>query len=43
MHVQLNRDAVRDAAPAFFDLLRKEPHPVVRVVLGHLILVYIHR
>ena len=27
MHVPLNRDAVRDAMPAFFDLLREEPHP----------------
>ena len=34
MHVPLNRDAVRDAMPEFFDLLRKEPHPSVRVVLG---------
>ena len=25
MHVPLNRDAVRDAMPAFFDLLRKNP------------------
>jgi hypothetical protein len=23
--------------PAFFDLLREEPHPAVRVVLGHFI------
>ena len=42
MHVPLNRDAVRDAMPAFFDLLRDEPHPAVRVVLGHFIFVYIH-
>ena len=42
MHVPLNRDAVRDAMPAFFDLLRKEPHAAVRVVLGHFIFVYIH-
>jgi Fic/DOC family len=42
MHVPLNRDAVRDAMPAFFDLLREEPHPAVRVVLGHFIFVYIH-
>ncbi len=27
MHVPLNRDAVRDATLAFFDRLRKEPHP----------------
>jgi hypothetical protein len=32
MLVPPNRDAVRDAMPAFFDLLRKEPHPSVRVV-----------
>jgi hypothetical protein len=42
MHVPLNRDAVRDTMPAFFDLLREEPHPAVRVVLGHFIFVYIH-
>jgi Fic family protein len=42
MHVPLNRDAVSDAMPAFFDLLREEPHPAVRVVLGHFIFVYIH-
>src|SRR6266581_2247786 len=42
MHVPLSRDAVRDAMPAFFDLLREEPHPAVRVVLGHFIFVYIH-
>ena len=42
MHVPLNRDAVRDAMPAFFDLLRQEPHPAVRVVLGHFLFVYIH-
>ena len=42
MHVPLNRDAVRDAMPAFFDLLAKETDPAVRVVLGHFIFVYIH-
>ena len=42
MHVALNREAVRDAMPAFFDLLREEEHPAVRVVLGHFIFVYIH-
>ena len=41
MHVPLNKEAVRDAMPAFFDLLRAEEHPAVRVVLG-LIFVYIH-
>ena len=28
--------------PAFFDLLKKEPEPWVRVVLGHFMFVYIH-
>jgi fido (protein-threonine AMPylation protein) len=42
MHVPLNRDAVRDAIPAFFDLLREEENPGVRVVLGHFVFVYIH-
>jgi Fic family protein len=27
---------------AFFDLLRGEKHPAVRVVLGHFVFVYIH-
>ena len=42
MHVPFNPAAVRDAMPAFFDLLRKETEPSVRVVLGHFIFVYIH-
>ena len=42
MHVPLNRDALRDAMPAFFDLLREETDPAARVVLGHFIFVYIH-
>lgn len=42
MHVPLNRDAVRDAMPAFFDLLAEEKDPAVRVVLGHFVFVYIH-
>jgi len=42
MHVPLNCDAVRDAMPAFFDLLSTEAHAAVRVVLGHFIFVYIH-
>ena len=42
MQVPLNRDAVRDAMSAFFDLLRDETHPAVRVVLAHFIFVYIH-
>jgi len=42
MHVPMNPDAVRDALPAFFDLLRQEQEPAVRVVLGHFLFVYIH-
>ena len=42
MHVPLNREAVGDAMPAFFDLLREEKDPAVRVVLGHFVFVYIH-
>lgn len=42
MHVPLNREAMRDAMPAFFDLLREERDPAVRVVLGHFVFVYIH-
>ena len=41
-HVPLNADAVRDAMPAFFDLLKEEPDPTVRIVLGHFIYVHIH-
>ncbi len=42
MHVPPSREAVRDAMPAFFDLLHEETEPSVRVVLGHFIFVYIH-
>ncbi|MGA9485398.1 MAG: Fic family protein, partial [Candidatus Acidiferrales bacterium] len=42
MHVPLNREAVLDTMPALFDLLRAEPEPSVRAVLGHFIFVYIH-
>ena len=41
-YIPLNPDAVRDAMPAFFDLLKKEKEPAVRAVLGHFIFVYIH-
>lgn len=41
-HVPLNADAVRDAMPAFFELLTEETDPAVRIVLGHFIYVYIH-
>jgi Fic family protein len=42
MHVPPSREAVRDAMPAFCELLREETEPAVRVVLGHFIFVYIH-
>ncbi len=42
MHVPPSRDAVREAMPAFFDLLTHESEPAVRVVLGHFVFVYIH-
>lgn len=32
MHVPLNKEALRDAMPAFFDLLRAEEDPDVRAV-----------
>lgn len=41
-HVPLNKEALRDAMPALFDLLEGETEPGVRVVLGHFIFVYIH-
>ena len=42
MHVPPNADAVRELVPAFFELLRNETEPAVRVVLGHFMFVYIH-
>jgi Fic family protein len=42
MHVPPSREAVRDLMPAFFELLREEENPFVRVVLGHFVFVYIH-
>ena len=42
VHVPMSREAVRDCMPEFFDLLREETEPAVRVVLGHFIFVYIH-
>ncbi len=41
-HVPPSKEAVRDLMPAFFDLLREEPDPAVRVVLGHFMFLYIH-
>lgn len=42
MHVPPRHEAVRELMPAFFDLLRQENAPAVRVVLGHFMFVYIH-
>ncbi len=42
MHIPPSSEAVRDSMPAFFDLLREETQPSVKVVLGHFIFVYIH-
>lgn len=41
-HVPPPRHAVLDCMEVFFELLRNEPHPAVKVVLGHFIFVYIH-
>ena len=42
MHVPPPKEGVRDLMPAFFNLLRNEEHPAVRIVLGHFVFVYIH-
>lgn len=42
MHTPPAKEAVRDLMPAFFDLLRKEDNPAVRIVLGHFMFVFIH-
>ncbi|MEO6692359.1 MAG: Fic family protein, partial [Saprospiraceae bacterium] len=42
LHTPLNREAVRDAMPALFELLTNEENAGVRSVLGHFIFVYIH-
>lgn len=41
-HIPPRVQAVRDCMPVFFDLLRKETDPAVRVILGHFVFVYIH-
>ncbi|VAX11118.1 FIG00897050: hypothetical protein [hydrothermal vent metagenome] len=42
MHTPPPYEAARDAMPVFFNLLREETEPSVRIVLGHFIFVYIH-
>lgn len=41
-HVPLSKEAVRDAMPVLFELLKDEIDPGVRAVLGHFFFVYIH-
>jgi hypothetical protein len=42
MHTPHSAEAVREAIPALFELLRNEDNAGVRAVLGHFIFVYIH-
>jgi hypothetical protein len=42
MHTPVPRDAILDCLEALFDLIRTEPHPAVRAVLGHHLFVFIH-
>lgn len=42
MHTPPSREVVREAMPAFFELLQAEENAAVRVVLGHFMFVYIH-
>jgi fido (protein-threonine AMPylation protein) len=41
-HTPPSAEAIRDAMPSFFDLLKEETEPSVRAVLGHFIFVYLH-
>jgi len=42
LHTPPSHEAVRDAMPALFELLKDEPEASVRIVLGHFVFVYIH-
>jgi len=42
MHVPPSPEAMRDAMPVLFELLKEEQDASVRIVLGHFIFVYIH-
>jgi hypothetical protein len=42
MYTPPPKEGVRDLMPAFFNLLREEENPAVRVVLGHFMFVFIH-
>lgn len=41
-HVPMSIEAVRECMPIFFELLKQDEDPRVRIVLGHFILVFIH-
>lgn len=41
-HVPASADAIRQAMPTLFELIKQEPHAGVRAVLGHFIFVYLH-
>lgn len=41
-HTPLSPEAVRDAMPVLFDLLKNEPDAWTRAVLGHFIFTFIH-
>ena len=41
-HTPLNPEAVRDAMPVLFDLLKNEPDAWVRAVMGHFFFTFIH-
>lgn len=41
-HVPINKEAIRDAMPALFELLQHETEASVRAVSGHFIFVFIH-
>ncbi|MCE8006912.1 Fic family protein [Aestuariivita sp.] len=41
-HVPMSPEAVRDCMPVFFELLKAEDNPTVRIVLGHFIFVFVH-
>lgn len=42
MHTPPSPEAIRDAMPVLFDLIKEEKEPAVRAVLGHFIFVYLH-
>lgn len=42
MHTPVPRDALLDSIETLVDLIREEPHPAVRAVVGHHLFVFIH-